>query len=303
VDDALIAVSVEDGKVELSGIVGSAAEKRRAKYDAWVGGVESVDTSGLEVRSWAKDEDLRKTKYADKTDEQIRKAVEWAAVYDPRVLSFHLEPDVSFGWVTMRGTVDNVKAKRAAGQLARNTVGVTGVSNLLKVRTPETLPTREDGEIATDIRHSLLTDPYTESFEITVKVKDGVATLTGMVDSYFERAQAEDAASRVRGVREVKNLVDVEGAKVYVEPEFFYPWYPPVVPVPSTPRPDHEVEMTIESELWWSPFVDADQVNVDVDAGVATLTGTVDTWREFYAAADNAYEGGATAVVNDLKVR
>ena len=33
-----------------------------------------------------------------------------------------------------------------------------------------------------------------------------------------------------------------------------------------------------------------------------TLTGTVDSWGEYSAATDNAYEGGAVHVDNDLVV-
>lgn len=46
VDSALIDVSVEDGRVGLSGIVGSAAERRIAVADAWVDGTEYVDLGG-----------------------------------------------------------------------------------------------------------------------------------------------------------------------------------------------------------------------------------------------------------------
>jgi len=39
-----------------------------------------------------------------------------------------------------------------------------------------------------------------------------------------------------------------------------------------------------------------------VDDGTATLTGTVESWNEFWAAEENALEGGAVAVDNDLIV-
>jgi osmotically-inducible protein OsmY len=39
-----------------------------------------------------------------------------------------------------------------------------------------------------------------------------------------------------------------------------------------------------------------------VTDGVATLTGTVDSWAERRAATDNAYEGGAVWVENELWV-
>jgi osmotically-inducible protein OsmY len=48
--------------------------------------------------------------------------------------------------------------------------------------------------------------------------------------------------------------------------------------------------------------VDSEEVSVTVDDGVVTLTGTVDTWSERQSAEENAYEGGAKDVMNDLRV-
>jgi len=42
---------------------------------------------------------------------------------------------------------------------------------------------------------------------------------------------------------------------------------------------------------------------VKVENGVATLTGTVDSWSEYRAATENAYEGGASSVKNELKIK
>lgn len=59
----------------------------------------------------------------------------------------------------------------------------------------------------------------------------------------------------------------------------------------------------IERQLFWSPFVDENQVVVGVDAGRVTLTGTADSWRERDAAMENAFEGGAVYVENRLNVK
>jgi len=134
VDDALIDVSVNDGNVTLSGIVGSAAEKRLARYDAWVAGVRSVDASELEVERWARDPDLRREKYTYKPADSIKQAIRDAMVYEPRVNAAAIEIDVAGSVATLRGTVDNLKAKRAASRVARNTVGVTTITNRIKVR-------------------------------------------------------------------------------------------------------------------------------------------------------------------------
>lgn len=43
-------------------------------------------------------------------------------------------------------------------------------------------------------------------------------------------------------------------------------------------------------------------ITVEVEDGVATLTGTVESWGEYRAAAENALEGGAIMVDNELEV-
>lgn len=303
VDNGLIEVSVKRGKVTLSGSVGSAAEKRQAYWDAWVAGVESVDNSKLEVKPLAGDEELLKDKYVLKSDEEIKQAVKDATYHDPRVFSFNITPYVKNGWVTLRGTVNNYKAKIAAGQLAQNTVGVRGVINRIKLRIPSP---PKDKEIVANIQSALAVNPYTESYEIDIKIRDGKVTLAGVVDSYVERTVAEHIVSGIHGVTEVKNSITVSLARVYIEPfSRFYYLYPPVVslPLPDTAKSDQEICDDIRGELSWSPFVDSDQVYVDVENGVAILTGTVDTMREYNAATDNAWEGGAVMVINKLKVR
>ena len=43
-------------------------------------------------------------------------------------------------------------------------------------------------------------------------------------------------------------------------------------------------------------------MNVSVTNGVATLRGAVNSWAEYRAATENALEGGAVGVINQLKV-
>lgn len=65
---------------------------------------------------------------------------------------------------------------------------------------------------------------------------------------------------------------------------------------------DLEIEEDIRDELFWSPFVDDDQVRVTVENGIAQLAGVVDTPRERLAAVENAVEGGAIGVENKLRL-
>lgn len=305
VDDGLIDVGVQDSRVTLSGTVGSAAEKTRAISDAWVTGVTAVDAEKLDVARWARDDDLRQHKYVLRSDEQIRQAVEDALLRDPRVMSFDVATAVDGGVVTLRGDVDYLEAKRAAEQDARNTVGVLRVANRIKVR-PVTMLI--DADIRADVVDALARDAIVESYEVDVGVSSGRVTLSGDVGSYYEKFHAEDVAARVDGVVSVNNDIEVEDQVMgaydpYVDPyyPFGYDWYRYDVPR-RTFLSDAEIEEDVQDELFWSPFVDSDSVHVTVDHGVVTLTGTVDSWAEASAAVENAYEGGAAWVDNDLVI-
>ena len=303
VDHALVDIEVADGDVRLTGTVGSAAEKRQARWDAWVAGVESVDASKLKVKYWARNPDLRKNKYVVKKDGAIEQAVEDAMLYDPRVNSLEVDTTVTDGLVILRGSVDSLMAKRAAENDARHTVGVVGVKNRLKVEA--STPTPE--ELEQRVENALTRDPYVERFEIGVAVYDDEVYLSGVVDSYFEKQQADDLAASIYGVEEVHNNLDVEydtalvyNPYVYVYDPFGYAWYD-YEPV-TTFETDLEIAEEIDDEMWWSPYVDADEVQVTVVDGVATLSGTVDSFLERANAVEEAYEGGAVWVKNEMKV-
>ena len=69
--------------------------------------------------------------------------------------------------------------------------------------------TRTDAQIQADVLDELKYEPNVQPNEIGVTVKDGVVTLTGWVDSYIKKWNAEDAAHRVRGVKAVANDIEV----------------------------------------------------------------------------------------------
>ena len=66
-----VSVEVKDGRVTLTGTVGSAAEKARAITDAAIMGVKGVDATALEVAALLKQGDRTPPVI---TDEQIKKS-------------------------------------------------------------------------------------------------------------------------------------------------------------------------------------------------------------------------------------
>jgi osmotically-inducible protein OsmY len=288
VDDVLIDIKVLRGNVILSGTVGSLAEKTRAYRSAWVAGVTSVEDKDLKV-DWSRSREMRRAteNYPIKSNEEVKQALKDAFAYDPRISRVGIGIGVDNGVVTLTGKVDNLKAKRVAEQDARNTRGVWLVNNRIKVRPgigPHTSPMPDvDAETARRVRVALLRNPNLYQHEISVTVRNRAARLSGMVYSDFEKSLADDVVSRVKGVTMVLNNLSVN-----------HTW---------TPKDDWEIQKNIEDELWWSPFVDAKTISVKVADGIATLVGVVDTLRERRVATENAYEGGAKRVRNELKVR
>ena len=274
----LIDVKVKDGKVIMTGSLDSAAGITYTAIDGWVAGVKEVDNSRLEVRPWLKLDTRRAQKVLDKSDKKIKKAVKDAFLYDPRVWAFKIGVEVDNRNVILAGKVNNLKAKKAAAQDAKNTVGVRTVINKIKVR-PIDAP--QDSDIEHRIESAFMWDPLLERHNINAVVRNKKAYLYGSVDSAYEKWRAEDVASRIFGVAEIKNNLAILGDWVW--------------------KSDGQIKEDIENELFWSPFVDSEDIKVKVEDGRAILTGTVSHWLEYDSVLENAWEGGARVVESQLQ--
>ncbi len=290
VDPTFVEVEVDDGEVRLSGTLHTVVERDRARRLAAVAGVASVDDSGIVIRPSGEDH-KRYTPDLVIDDKEIQKAIQTALLYDPRVTGVRIAVGVQDGAVSLRGMVENPAARAAALQVARDTVGVWTVDDRLKVR-PASAST--DSDLAQAVQAALERDAIVHARELSVAADHGRVWLFGAVDDAFERERAIAVASQVGGVQTVIDRTEL--------PVQHGPWTPGASLL-ATWRTDAELERDIERQLMWSPWVDADDVQVEVDDGVATLTGTVDSWFEKRKAVEQAFEGGALSVDDDLGIR
>jgi osmotically-inducible protein OsmY len=222
----------------------------------------------------------RTTLHESLDDAKVKKAVKDAMLYDPRVFSFNTDVEVANGIVTLSGIVDNLKAKKAAAQNARNTIGVWRVKNHLRVR-PKMVPANDILEKR--VADAFQNDPYIDRYDIKISAFNGSIYLNGIVMNSFEKNRAEEVAEGVKGVVYIYNNLDYK-----------HEW---------TWKPDWAIVEDVNEQLFWSPFVDSDQISVAVENGVVTLSGKVDTLSEKEAAQYNAYQGGAKEVNNKLDVK
>jgi len=301
IDASNINVTVENDTVTLSGQVGSLAEQQRATMSAYVSGVQSVDDSDLAVET----DYERVGSSGSLTDDEVQDAIEATLLYNPEVSSMNVDVFVyNDGRAQLTGDVPTLKAKRTAEQLTSETAGVRRVDNFLRVQ-PVDQP--DDMQIKRQITQTLLENSMTELYEIDATVDHGSVTLTGDVDTYLEKWEASSAIASIRGVTSIDNQIDVQQTTswVYYDP-YVYPGVMPGADEQPTDRStlttDDDIAEDIENQFFWSPFVDGDDIDVTVDEGTARLTGTVEDIAERRSATENAFEGGAIVVDNDLIV-
>src|SRR5258706_4314166 len=142
-----------------------------------------------------------------------------------------------------------------------------------------------DLEIKKNVEAELNWEPSVNAAQIGVAVKDGVLTLSGRVDSYWEKVAAARAAVRVEGVRAVAN-----------ELEIHLPF--------SSERTDEDIARAAVNGLEWSVSVPRDRIKVKVSKGWITLEGTVD-WQFQKTAAEEAVRNlvGVKGVLNHIDVK
>jgi osmotically-inducible protein OsmY len=197
--------------------------------------------------------------------------------FDPRLKTLVPQVVVQNGAVVLSGAVESSKARRAAEVDAKDTVGVWNVRDEVLVQ-PAAKPT--DPDIDRVARRVLADDLFlSDGKSIQVSTAKGKVALTGTVASGFERFDAIADVESVPGVSEIDDGLVVK-------------------------RPPAEIKASIEDRLFWDPMMERDRVSVSMAPdGVATLTGTVDSWAEIKTATDDALWGGATRVINVLKLK
>jgi osmotically-inducible protein OsmY len=190
-----IGVSVNNGIVTLAGWVDSYAKKLAAEDAAHrVRGVRIV-VNELEVHLPGS---------AERTDADLAKAVLDALQWASHIPVAYLEITVSQGWVTLKGEVENRYQKEEAGRVIRHISGITGITNLIKIR-----PHPSPADLKASIEKALRRNAELDASRITVDVEGSKAFLHGTVRSYAERTAAEETAWLAPAVSEVENHIKV----------------------------------------------------------------------------------------------
>jgi osmotically-inducible protein OsmY len=144
---------------------------------------------------------------------------------------------------------------------------------------------KTDSEIQKDVMEELEWEPSLKATEIGVAVKKGIVTLSGTVDSYFKKRNAEKAAKRVAGVKAVAEDIEVRYFNGLV-------------------RNDTEIAEAVLNALKWNSAVNEEKIKVKVESGVVTLDGEVD-WAYQRTSAVNQVEDllAVKKIINNITIK
>jgi osmotically-inducible protein OsmY len=119
-----------------------------------------------------------------------------------------------------------------------------------------------------DVQDAIKWEPLLNAAEIGVTVKDGMVTLTGMVDNYEKKEEAEKAAKRVAGVKAVIEEIKVQSFSCLNK------------------KTDGEIGAEVLNALKSSGQIPNDKIQVKVENGWVTLSGQLDWNYQKEAARD-----------------
>ncbi|WAH58705.1 BON domain-containing protein [Pseudomonas silvicola] len=220
-----IDVSVSQGVATLKGQVENDVDRDLAEQIALqTSGITKVDNQ-LTIDPALADQPPAQKKIAQRFDDATLTAtIKSKLLWNSATQALDTEVDTQGGVVTLKGHAQTADAKQLAGDLARNTSGVTEVNNLISLGAADTGTTKAEAQakstedslsdawVTSKVKASLLYSRNLDGINIKVDTKGGMVSLTGVVASTQEKTEAVDIARNIRGVRGVDaDLLKVAG--------------------------------------------------------------------------------------------
>lgn len=142
----------------------------------------------------------------------------------------------------------------------------------------------DDSTLRQNIIDELDFEPSIDAANIGVAVDAGVATLTGHVPTYVQKASVEAVVRRVKGVKGIAEEIEVR-------------------PFGVNPTADDEIAKRALNTINWNTVVPRDAITVQVQKGWVTLNGRVEWQYQKEAAAKAVYAlTGVLSVNNQIEV-
>jgi osmotically-inducible protein OsmY len=144
---------------------------------------------------------------------------------------------------------------------------------------------KSNEELQKNVVAAINWEPLLQAASIGVMVKEGIVSLTGSVNTYAKKAEAEQATKNVAGVRKV--FEDIK-----------------VVCSDKDKRSDAEIMTAIENVFKWHYDIPTEKVTVIVENSWVFLSGELE-WNYQKEAAKNAVSNliGIIGITNNISVK
>ena len=129
--------------------------------------------------------------------------------YEPAIKVTDIGVLVKDGIVTLNGSMASHGQKWHAVRAAKRVAGVKGIADEIKIILSEP-HRRTDAEIAEAAVHQLEWSTTIPAGTTTVTVRDGLVTLEGAVEWWYQKNAAEDVLQYMVGVKGIRNQITIK---------------------------------------------------------------------------------------------
>jgi osmotically-inducible protein OsmY len=144
---------------------------------------------------------------------------------------------------------------------------------------------RSDSIIKTDIQNALDFEPGLKSQNIIIHVENGIVTLSGSVENYYEKSLAEKIVKNIQGVKGVIEEIRIKFGD-------------------SLELSDEEIAKAAIRSLEWDCSLPRGKIKVVVEDGVVTLSGDVEwQYQRNKAYQDLRYLYGMKNIINTISLK
>ncbi|UMQ41811.1 BON domain-containing protein [Chryseobacterium sp. Y16C] len=144
---------------------------------------------------------------------------------------------------------------------------------------------KTNAKLQRDVQNAIKWEPLLHAAEIGVIAKDGVVSLTGIVDNYAKKAEAENAAKKVAGVKALVENIEVK--------------FPSELK-----KTDAEVAKEVLGALRSNYSIPDDKIMVKVEDGWVTLEGELPWhYQKEEAASVVKYLTGVKGLINKITIK
>lgn len=143
------------------------------------------------------------------SDKTLKHAVEEELDWEPSIDSEHIGVTVEDGVVTLSGHVGTYAEKFTAEKAAKRVKGVRAIAQEIEIRFPNDKKTSDD-QIAKRALDIIAWDSTIPKDKVLVKVQNGFVTLSGEVDWFYQRDDAEHAVRKLAGIKGLSNEIRIK---------------------------------------------------------------------------------------------